>query len=285
MMFFEQLKLRIQETKTRLCLGIDPQIPADSHFLKANHAEIDAVDQIVSVLVSQAIELDLPAVKFQSAYFEALGIEGLQILQRAILRLKKTPILSILDAKRGDISSTMSAYGKGAFDIMQADCLTINPYMGIDTIEPLLPWLKAGKGVYVVWLTSNKSADTLQMRASDKSLPFASHVYSVFKQFSRTHDVNEAVGYVLGATKFSHEPVKQLLAGIASEAFLLPGVGAQGAVIDSEMLKFLSRHSSSLVPVSREIGGFKVDIKSIEEYSVSVRIAMARLKTELSLPA
>lgn len=282
MMFFDQLTRRIFATKTRLCLGIDPQVPAGCQLLGAETSETDVVEQTVSVLVSQAIKHELPAVKFQSAYFEAMGNPGLQILQYAILQLKKKGVLAILDAKRGDISSTMTAYGRSAFEIMQADCLTVNPYMGIDTIEPLLPWLKTGKGAYVVWLTSNRSADAIQMPICDDASPHAALVYNIFKQFSQDNAINQSVGYVLGATKLSGGPVLKMLESIENERFLLPGVGAQGAVVDAVLKKFLSRHPSSLVPVSRDIGGLKADVNSLAEYTDKVSRSIDRLKKELS---
>lgn len=285
MMFFDQLKLKIQESQTRLCLGVDPQIPSGSRLVAENNSDIEAVDQIVTVLVSLAIEHQLPVVKFQSAYFEAYGSEGFKILQKSFGRLKEAKILSILDAKRGDISSTMHAYGRSAFDMLQADCLTINPYMGIDTIEPLLPWLQKGKGVYVVWLTSNESADLLQMQRCEDSVPFASHVHAIFKRFAQNNLVENSVGFVLGATKLSNDAVKFLLSDLKEEFFLLPGVGAQGAKVDTPMNQFLLKHFASLVPVSREIGGLKPEIESIDEYACYAKTRLTLLKAKLALPA
>lgn len=271
MMFFEVLRKKIAGCGTRLCLGIDPQKRPDQPF--------SAVEEMVLSLTGLAVSHTLPAVKFQSAYFEAFGSDGINLLRSAISDLRRNNVLVILDAKRGDISSTMRAYGEAAFDYMQADCLTVNPYMGIDTIEPLTPWLRKGKGIYAVWLTSNKSADALQLVAAGQK-PFVSTVYDVIRSYVAREELSGAIGYVLGATKLSDKRVSDLVADFTPEAFLLPGVGAQGAVVDDRMKGFFQKHPASLVPVSREIGGHV--FTSYDEYDRIAGVAIAKLKAELA---
>jgi orotidine 5'-phosphate decarboxylase subfamily 2 len=273
MMFFDSLEEKIVAGRTRLCLGIDPQRQPGQPF--------SAIEGMVRSLAGQAIAHDLPAVKLQSAYFEAFGLDGMKLLQAVIADLKRHGVLVILDAKRGDISSTMKAYGEAAFDWLHADCLTVNPYMGIDTIEPLLPWLRQGKGIYAVWLTSNKSADALQLSASG-ARPFVAHVYDVIREYAHSQEVSRAVGYVLGATKLSDPRVARLVGGFPAESFLLPGVGAQGAVVDAAMHAFFLKHPASLVPVSREIGGHP--FTAFADYDRVAGAAVSRLRAELAVP-
>jgi len=281
MMFFNKLLEKIVKCNTRLCVGIDPLVPPESSLLK-NKNILDIVTESVDILIRQASIHNVPAVKFQSAYFEALGTDGFHILRNAIAHARREGILTILDAKRGDIASTMHAYGCFAFGYMDADCLTINPYMGIDTIEPLLPWLKASRGVYVVWVTSNKSAESLQFYSNaDHSL--FQDVHTIFSEFALDHSVEESVGFVLGATKLGRSVVRSFMETFSSGSLLLPGVGAQGAVVDSQLRGLLNRLPASLVPISREIGEISVNCQSLEEYEQKVSSAVGRLKVLLTL--
>jgi orotidine-5'-phosphate decarboxylase len=281
MMFFNKLHDKIVSCKTRLCIGIDPLVPPESHLLKNGMGVSEIVEKSVDILIKQAIAHGVPAVKFQSAYFEALGTDGFAILHRAIAKTRSAHLLSILDAKRGDIASTMQAYGRFAFEFMNADCLTITPYMGIDTVEPLLPWLKADRGVYVVWATSNKSADSLQF-LSTGGRRFFQNVHEVVNSFADKHAIGPAVGYVLGATKLGSPEIREALSSFSTSSFLLPGVGAQGGKVDSQLDQLLAKHPSSLVPISREIGEISVSIRSLAEYEEKVSDAVNRLKTLLS---
>lgn len=268
-MFFDRLTKRIQDTGTRFCIGIDPQ--------KEKHQSFSIIEQKVETLVNLAAEEDVPAVKFQSAYFEACGIPGLELLKRSLEQCRRNGVLTILDAKRGDISSTMQAYGEAAFDYFDCDCLTITPYMGIDTVEPLVPWLKAGRGIYVVWLTSNKSADALQLVGKSGEF-LVTRVRCVIDSFANERALTGAIGYVLGATKLSDALVRNLVDDMSPAAYLLPGVGAQGAVVDDSMKTFFSVNPASLVPMSREIGGHKFESRSA--YESTAREKILRFKAD-----
>jgi orotidine-5'-phosphate decarboxylase len=282
MMFFDKLHEKIAHCKTRLCVGIDPLVPSESPLLKNGMGVAEIVEKSVDILIKQAAGHNIPAVKFQSAYFEALGTDGFGILHRAIAKARSTNLITILDAKRGDISSTMQAYGRFAFEFMSADCLTITPYMGIDTVEPLLPWLKVDRGVYVVWATSNKSADSLQFLSTGDRC-FFQNVYGVVNDFAVKHAVQPAIGYVLGATKVGAPEIRSALSSFSTSSFLLPGVGAQGGEVDAELQGLLAKHPSSLVPVSREIGEITLAVHSLNDYELKISGAIGRLKTLLSL--
>ena len=280
-MFFNKLQEKIVSCKTHLCIGIDPLVPPESPLLKNGMGVSEIVEKTVDILIEQAGKHNIPVVKFQSAYFEALGTDGFAILHRAIAKARSAHILTILDAKRGDIASSMQAYGRFAFDFMNADCLTINPYMGIDTIEPLLPWLKEDRGVYVVWVTSNKSAESLQFLPTGGQ-HFFQNVQSVFEAFAKSHAVSSAVGYVLGATKLSTSEMKSSISSFNASSFLLPGVGAQGAVVDAQLRSILAKHPASLVPLSREIGEISVTHHTLDAFEEKVSAAVERLKALLT---
>lgn len=282
MMFFNKLYEKIVSCKTRLCVGIDPLVPPESPLLKNGMNVSEIVEKSVDILIKQAAANNVPVVKFQSAYFEAIGTDGFAILQRAITKARGLQLIAILDAKRGDISSTMQAYGRFAFDFMNADCLTVTPYMGIDTVEPLLPWLKSDRGIYVVLATSNKSADALQFLPTGEKR-FFQNVYDVVNDFALKHTVQPAIGYVLGATKLGAPEIRSALSAFSTSSFLLPGVGAQGGKVDTQLHDFLAMHPASIVPVSREIGEITSDVTSLSDYEGMVSDGITRLKIVLAL--
>src|SRR5690606_27960268 len=99
-------------------------------------------------------------------------------------------LLTILDFKRGYIADTMDAYLQSAFGFYNADAVTVLPYMGVGTLAPILPWFRKGKGVYVVWISSNPEARELQNLISQ-------HVFEQLSQWADVHQVRSSVGLVL----------------------------------------------------------------------------------------
>jgi len=197
------------------------------------------------------------SVKFQSAYFEAQGAEGFAAL-RALMKLAaERGLCTILDAKRGDIAATMRAYGAAAFDYFAADALTVTPWLGTDVIDPLKSWLDAGRGIYVVWTTSNREAARIQdvSVATGESgavkQTLAGRVFADFDAFANGRGLAGAIGWVFGATKFGSIDLGP--AGSQPRAWLMPGVGAQGADVSPALRAFLAKNPASLVPISRGI--------------------------------
>ena len=194
-------------------------------------------------------------VKLQIAYFEAFGAAGLLALQKIIKYAKYHGLITILDAKRGDIASTMRAYAYAAFEVFCADAMTVTPYMGLDVIEPLIhPWLHTDRGVYLVWVTSNEGGNLIQ-NGTHKSL------LNAYRQFVDKNSIKESCGLVLGATRVG-SLAPGILASLSSEALLVPGVGAQGGTVNDEFSAILANSGCSIVSVSRGIlpsKGVKID--------------------------
>lgn len=251
--FVNKLQTRIDAIGNHLCVGIDPHVDAMPHFMRQHLATRpqECLTKLCTTIIDAAVKS--VAVKFQSAFFEAQGLAGLAALKDAITYAQNHGLITILDAKRGDISSTMRAYGVAAFDIMAADCLTVTPYMGTDVVEPLVPWLEAGKGVYLVWLTSNPSASLVQEVTLSDSQIFRNHVYRVFQDWQASKGIDGAVGYVLGATKLSEQVWNSLPP--APNCYLIPGIGAQGGVMDDRMRRLLLENPASLITISRAATG------------------------------
>jgi orotidine-5'-phosphate decarboxylase len=160
-----------------LVVGIDPFLPDVPAFFE--HGEGGSwigrfVDFVLDTIDGQA-----GFVKFQSAYFEACGLAGLSALSLGMSRAREAGIGVILDAKRGDIGATASAYARayltplaeGGSGDFEADCLTINPLMGPDTLEPFVECARRyGKGLFVLCRTSNPGAGWLQDKVAGNRL-------------------------------------------------------------------------------------------------------------------
>jgi orotidine-5'-phosphate decarboxylase len=182
------------------------------------------------------------AFKPNMAYFEAMGIEGIRVLEELLAGMPEdVPV--ILDAKRSDIGETQKYYAQGYFAGWNVDAVTLNPFLGYDSIEPFLDW--EGKGVYLLAVTSNAgSADFQQQRLADGR--------SVFELVTGLGDraVSEGratdVGYVVGLTNAA-----DVLSKIPDAPLLVPGLGAQGG--DLGALAAAGRSAPDVITVSRGI--------------------------------
>ena len=256
-----------------LCVGFDPDTSDLHPFLQKQFTSTPLESFLVKWYEStiSKITKSTHSIKLQSAFFEQFGPTGMIALRDITIDAKRRGLYLILDAKRGDISSTMAAYGRMAFDQMQADALTILPWMGTDSLTALLPWLKEGKRVYIVWLSSNKSGRELQMiETSKKGRPIALTVFEQFWKAARKNDVEEQIGWVLGATDIPKDILKKLPKG--AQYFLLPGIGAQGANFGAHTKSLLKQHPESLFPISRGIlkPTPQDRIENWEDYSLAV---------------
>jgi orotidine-5'-phosphate decarboxylase len=245
--FVERLNKKIKATRSILCVGIDPPLSNYGPFLDEQRRVLGPRSFLekFAYFIVEAATKKVPAVKIQSAYFEAYGSEGFAALETVLRHSKQRGLLTILDAKRGDISSTMEAYGHMAFQTLNADALTVTPYMGLEVIDPLWPWLKVGKGVYVVWISSNSSGALIQEKV-------ASPLLKAVKCAMDTKNCPNSVGLVLGATKID-QLTDDLLEQATHLPLLMPGVGAQGGKINDRILKLKNQGFPILIPQSRSL--------------------------------
>jgi uridine monophosphate synthetase len=151
-----------------------------------------------------------------------------------------------LDAKRGDIASTAEAYAQSAFENLDVDCITLSPYLGKDSIEPFLQ--NSEKGVFLLCKTSNPGSADLQ----DVVLSNGGLLYEHVANLARTWNTKNNIGLVVGATHM--DALKRVRAIAPGLWFLAPGVGAQGAELESALKAGLRRDGKGmLLPVSRGI--------------------------------
>ncbi|MBL8026110.1 MAG: orotidine-5'-phosphate decarboxylase [Fibrobacteres bacterium] len=210
-MFVEKLKNSARKNRSLVCVGLDfdPEKAGETFRkdpLGFNRMVIDATIDIVCCY------------KPNSAFYEVLGRKGIEALEKTIEYIDgRVPV--ILDAKRGDIGNTSSAYAKAAFEILGADAVTIAPYMGFDSVLPFLEY--PDRGVFVLCLTSNPGSADFQ-RFESNGHPLFIHVAKKCNEWAQ--DKNPNIGLVVGATQADMASVR----AVTSLPFLVPGVGAQG---------------------------------------------------------
>ncbi|WP_332687887.1 orotidine-5'-phosphate decarboxylase [Devosia sp.] len=249
-----------------LVVGIDPSLPDVPHaFVRDGGANWIAnyVDFILDT-----VEGHVGFVKFQSAYFEARGLIGLNALSVAMHRAKAAGMGVILDAKRGDIGATATAYAQaylapasaGGSGDFEADCLTINPLMGPDTLAPFVDCAgQFGKGLFVLCRTSNPGAGWIQDKMAGNRL-ISDHVADLIAALAigEQHSLSP-FGAVIGATVPQEgRRLRQLL---PRSIILAPGLGAQGGDVTAIHSLRGSRIGDLLVPVSR--GLTRVDDRDV----------------------
>lgn len=236
--FGDRLTEANRQTGTVLCMGIDPHcsmIPAlfGNAMAEAGSPQaISAIGDFVSACLDSAIG-KVAAIKPQAAFFEQQGPDGMRLLQHLGRAAIDAGMLVIMDAKRGDIGSTSTAYANawiGHDAAFPSDALTINPWLGIDTIEPFLNRADAtASGLFVLNRTSNPGAGDLQEQIVDGA-PLYTHLAAMLAPLAAAR-VGESgissLGIVAGATW--PEDAKLLRTALPDAPFLVPGFGAQGA--------------------------------------------------------
>ena len=221
MTFTEKLAASTAKHDSLLCVGLDPDV---ARFPLEFKDKPDAIFLFCKAIID-ATAIYACAFKPQIAYFAALGAEDQ--LQSICDYLKKNypDIPIVLDAKRGDIGSTAEQYAREAFERYDADAVTLNPYMGFDSIAPYLEW--KDRGAIILCRTSNPGGSDLQFLTVN-DLPLYQHVARLVAEKWNQHG---QCGLVVGAT-FPHE-LEQVRKIVGDMPLLVPGIGAQGGDIES----------------------------------------------------
>ena len=241
----ERLRRRVDELGAPLCLGLDPRPDDLPDGLPRDAGGIEAFAR--GVLEAAAPEA--AAVKINVAFFEALGSDGWGALER-LRRDVPREIVCILDAKRGDIGSTAERYAEALLGRLDADAVTVSPYLGEDAIEPFLA--SGDRVVYVLARTSNPSAGRLQDLHADGA-PIHVHV----ARWVAATWTDGRAGLVVGATEPGE--LERVRAEVAGPAFLVPGVGEQGGDLGAAVATCHGTWAPGLVNVSRGISGASRD--------------------------
>jgi orotidine-5'-phosphate decarboxylase len=235
----ERLRSRFERLGAPLCLGIDPH---PDRLPEGMSADVRGVEAFARGLVEAAVEQAV-AVKINVAFFEAFGSAGWAALERLRTDVPDD-VLCVLDAKRGDIGSTAERYAAGLMGHLEADAVTLSPYLGEDAIEPFLAF--PDRMVYVLARTSNPSASRVQELQVD-----GEPVHVKVARWVADRWPGGRVGLVVGATAPSElDRLRQTLRG---PGFLVPGVGAQGGDLAAAVRACSGDWAPGLVSVSRGI--------------------------------
>lgn len=221
MKFIDKLADAWARNNSMLCVGLDPDV---ARFPAHLRDQPDGIYQFCKAIIDATADLAC-AFKPQIAYFAALGAEDqLEAICR-YLRETCPHIPLVLDAKRGDIGATAHQYAREAFDRYGADAVTVNPYMGFDSVEPYMAWEE--RGVIVLCRTSNAGGSDLQF-LDVGGVPLYQHVARlVADKWNR----NGQCALVVGAT--FPEELAQVRKIVGDMPLLVPGVGAQGGDIEA----------------------------------------------------
>ena len=238
MNFADRLTQAIVKKQTPLCVGLDPRVnrlPTSLRPDSKSSVELAAAFEKFCREVIDAVEGLVPAVKPQAAFFEMLGPDGSRALFNVVRYAQEKNLLVIMDAKRGDIGSTAEAYasaflGESPFGGWASDCLTVNPYLGDDSLTPFVTRCReTATGIFVLVRTSNPGGKMLQELESE-----GKKIYSIVGKHVQnlaSEDIGQygygSVGAVIGATNPAQ--LVELRNEMPNAIFLVPGIGAQGA--------------------------------------------------------
>jgi len=278
----DKLFQRVEERGV-VCVGLDTDLSYIPAFIKEGKSNEDAIVEFNKGIIDATNDV-AACFKVQIAYYEALGIAGMMAYKRTLEYLREKDAVIISDIKRGDIDATAAQYAKGHFEgDFETDFITVSPYMGMDSIEPYLPYLKTGnKGLFSLVRTSNKGAldiEFLDTVSGDK-------VYKVVgdKLMEMGKELTAACGYhplggVIGCTHV--EEGIELRKRFNNMFFLIPGYGAQGGKAEDVAL-YLNNGNGGVVNSSRGILlAYKKANKPESEYAVSAREEAIRMRDEI----
>lgn len=293
---------KIKKTGNPSVAGLDPKIDYVPEYIRNEMYEkygknlkgaTEAIWTFNKGLIDALYDI-VPAVKPQSAFYEMYGIFGEEVLHRTISYAKEKGLYVILDVKRNDIGSTAQAYSKAylgkvqiedeLFDACPVDCVTVNPYLGTDGVEPFVEDCKEyDKAIFALVKTSNPSSGELQDLIAD-----GKHIYE--KVADCVNNWNEgtigksgygAVGAVVGATY--PEQAKILRKIMPKSYFLVPGYGAQGGGAQGVKPCFNEDGLGAIVNSSRGIMcAYKKGDWSEAQFAEAARAEAIRMKEDLN---
>jgi orotidine-5'-phosphate decarboxylase len=299
---------RSQKTNSVLLAGCDPVIETLPRFLRDDAAaRASGEGEVVRRILDQFVEIftaaiadKVPAIKPNIAFFEQYGLPGITSFARLCSLAKERGLLVIVDAKRGDIGSTAEAYaraylGEDSALGFYADALTVNPFLGFDTLDPFIKvCVDRGKGIFVLVQTSNAGAKDIEGLRSD-GLTVSERIadYLAEKaQLLQGMSGWSGVGAVVGATYPSD--AEALRKRMPNNLFLIPGYGAQGGTAKDAVASFVSalpgsaqgsssttRKQGGLVNASRAL--LQGTAQTAEEYFQLIQANTDRLSRDLGL--
>lgn len=271
-MSIDVLQDRIRKLKSPIMLGLDPYLPIlPPHIVKEAFLQYGqtpegaarAYERFCSELLD-ALSEAVPAVKLQSACFEALGAEGIAVMQRVSRYAKERGYYVLIDSMRGDVGNVAEIYAQAMFGsvsvgdascrLYECDALTVNPYLGSDSIKPFFPYCKQdGKNIFLLLKTSNKSSREVQDLLSGDRVVYTAMADLAMRWSEGLYGKNgySQIGAVVGAT--FPQTLKLLREKYDRLFFLVPGYGAQGGTAKNVSFAFDRFGHGAVISASRSI--------------------------------
>jgi orotidine-5'-phosphate decarboxylase len=288
--FGDRLAEAVERKRSQLLVGLDPrpdllpvELAGDAHLGRAQAAEACGrfCRGVIDVVAQYAV-----GVKPQLAFFEALGSEGMRALEDVCAYARTAGLLVVADGKRGDIGSTSRAYAAAYLEPRDgqeplADAMTVSPYLGRDSVEPLLAACRRdGAGIFCLVKTSNEGVADIQNLVLSDGRPLWQHVARIVAEWGEDL-VGErglsSVGAVVGATH--PRAVGEARKLLPRAVLLLPGVGEQGASPADVARAFTSGPASALVSASRSV---LYAYRSVgDDWRAAAAAEAARLQSEI----
>ncbi|MDU5923440.1 MAG: orotidine-5'-phosphate decarboxylase [Finegoldia magna] len=251
-MIIDKLSKRIDE-RSIVCVGLDTSTDYVPKNMKKGKKVSEYLFEFNKEIIDNTKDL-VACFKVQIAYYEAQGIEGLIAYKNTLKYLKDNDLISIADVKRGDIANTAKEYAKAHFEgDFEADFITVNPFMGYDTLEHYLPYLESKeKGIFVLMRTSNPGSKDIQYK-DYKGQPLYYEIGDNLNKIAKDYlgECNlSSLGFVVGGTQ--SENANKIRERYPNIMFLIPGYGAQGAKPE-DIRVYLDNFKKGIVNSSRGI--------------------------------
>ncbi len=298
--FADRLLDAVERKGSPICVGIDPVYEMLPDAVAGDPSERDphdveaCVDAIYefTTKVLEIVRPHVPVVKFQSAYFEKYLWEGVQAYYELIHEAKEMGLLVIGDVKRGDIGSTTEAYASahlgdlvfdGLDEAATPDAITINPFLGMDSIEPFVSAARqTGKGLFVLVRTSNPGSADFQDARTIDARTFSEMLAEKLQPVAEAPGMVgrsgwSSLGAVIGATQ--PHTMSSLRQRLRKSIFLLPGYGTQGATADMTRAAFTDGQGA-IVSASRSILYAHRNRPGVD-WTTAVADAVAEMKRDL----
>lgn len=241
--------------KGHVCVGLDTSIDYIPENFKSKFSSIE--DQLFN-FNKEIVDATYDAAacfKVQIAYYEAYGIEGMKAYKRTLQYIREKGNIVIADIKRGDIAKTAEMYAKAHFQgDFEADFVTLNPYMGMDSIEPYLPYVKSNeKGIFALIRTSNKGAEDIEYISTSEGNRVYHQVGEKINKLGADYMGNSNYSSICGVVGCTHvDEAIELRNKFSNMFFLIPGYGAQGGKAEDVAL-YLKDGNGGIVNSSRGI--------------------------------
>ncbi|MDD2353718.1 MAG: orotidine-5'-phosphate decarboxylase [Atribacterota bacterium] len=267
-----------------VCIGLDTRLDylPDSIACKQDISIADKLFLFNKAIIDNTSDITA-CYKVQIACYEAHGILGLQAYQKTLAHIRKKENIVIADVKRGDIFSTAQEYAQGHFSgDFEADFLTINPYMGLDAIEPYFPYLDNGeKGLFILAKTSNPSSQDFQELVVEGQ-PLYLHVARKIEEWGekfRGKYNYSTIGAVVGLT-YPEEFIK--IKNVARHTFfLIPGYGAQGGT-GKDFSRIFKNNINAVINSSRGIIAAHKGLDETDNFVTITREKVLKMKKDIS---